>query len=190
MDLRVDQELVAAGLARELVNRVQRLRKKAGLQATDAGELCLARCPPACLSAGCLPPVRLGAAPCASLAALPASPDPLPLRSPPPPFPPPKPCQPPPPCAVHAYIELQPAPAGGPDLAAALSSQAAYVQESLGTPIQPASQRPAGEEELGREEHELGGDEGRAQFTLVLTRPGGGGGGAAALAQQLGQAGL
>lgn len=37
MDLRPDEELVAAGLAREVVNRVQRLRKKAGLQATDAG---------------------------------------------------------------------------------------------------------------------------------------------------------
>jgi hypothetical protein len=38
MDLRPDDELVAAGLAREVVNRVQRLRKKAGLQAGDAGE--------------------------------------------------------------------------------------------------------------------------------------------------------
>lgn len=37
MDLRSDEGLVAAGLAREVVNRVQRLRKKAGLQATDAG---------------------------------------------------------------------------------------------------------------------------------------------------------
>lgn len=38
MDLRPDEELVAAGLAREVVNRVQRLRKKAGLQAMDAGK--------------------------------------------------------------------------------------------------------------------------------------------------------
>jgi hypothetical protein len=37
MDLRPDDELVAAGLAREVVNRVQKLRKKAGLQPTDPG---------------------------------------------------------------------------------------------------------------------------------------------------------
>ncbi len=43
MDLRPDDELVAAGLAREVVNRVQRLRKKAGLQATDAGGWCTRR---------------------------------------------------------------------------------------------------------------------------------------------------
>ena len=35
MDLRVSDDLAAAGLAREVANRVQRLRKKAGLIATD-----------------------------------------------------------------------------------------------------------------------------------------------------------
>jgi hypothetical protein len=37
LDLRADEELLAAGLAREVVNRVQRLRKKAGLQPRDTG---------------------------------------------------------------------------------------------------------------------------------------------------------
>lgn len=88
------------------------------------------------------------------------------------------------------YIEVTAAPAGAPDLAAVLAAQAAYVQESLGVPILPSSQRPAEEgEELGREEHELAGEGGAAaQFTLVLTRPGGSG--AAAVAQQLQQQGL
>jgi len=36
--------LFLQGLAREVVNRVQRLRKKAGLQATDAGALCKCYC--------------------------------------------------------------------------------------------------------------------------------------------------
>ncbi|GAB4817754.1 hypothetical protein N2152v2_004800 [Parachlorella kessleri] len=39
MDLQPDQELLAAGAAREVVNRVQRLRKKAGLVATDTVEV-------------------------------------------------------------------------------------------------------------------------------------------------------
>ena len=37
LDLREEEGLLQAGLAREVVNRVQRLRKKAGLQAGDAG---------------------------------------------------------------------------------------------------------------------------------------------------------
>ncbi|KAI7845602.1 hypothetical protein COHA_000889 [Chlorella ohadii] len=132
MDLRPDQELLAAGLAREVVNRVQRLRKKAGLQATDA---------------------------------------------------------------VSVYIDLKPAAEGSAalDLTAVLASQDGYVRESLGTSILPASQRPAAEEELAREDHELGGEDGRAEFTLLLSRPagsGGSGGAAAALAQQLQQQAL
>lgn len=39
LDLRVDEELIEAGLAREVVNRFQRLRKKAGLTVTDVVEL-------------------------------------------------------------------------------------------------------------------------------------------------------
>ena len=35
LDLGTDDSLVEAGLAREVVNRVQKLRKKAGLVATD-----------------------------------------------------------------------------------------------------------------------------------------------------------
>lgn len=35
LDLGTDESLVEAGLAREVVNRVQKLRKKAGLVATD-----------------------------------------------------------------------------------------------------------------------------------------------------------
>jgi isoleucyl-tRNA synthetase len=35
LDIQVHPELVGEGLARELINRVQKLRKKAGLQATD-----------------------------------------------------------------------------------------------------------------------------------------------------------
>lgn len=97
--------------------------------------------------------------------------------------------------AVHVYIELAAAAAapGAPDVAAALASQAGYVRESLGVAILPASQRPAEEgEELGREQHELGGEEGKAEFTLVLTRPAGGGssGGAVSLAGQLQQQAL
>ncbi|KAL4432409.1 hypothetical protein ABPG77_001708 [Micractinium sp. CCAP 211/92] len=130
MDLRPDDELVAAGLAREVVNRVQRLRKKAGLQATDA---------------------------------------------------------------VAVYIDVKPAAAGAPDVAAALASQEEYVRSSLGVPIQPASQQPADEAVLGSEEHSLGGEEGKAEFTLVLARPGSSGsgsGGAAAAATALQQAQL
>ncbi|PRW58449.1 isoleucine--tRNA cytoplasmic isoform B [Chlorella sorokiniana] len=132
MDLRPDEELLAAGLAREVVNRVQRLRKKAGLQATDA---------------------------------------------------------------VSVYIDLKPAAEGSAalDLTAVLTSQEGYVRESLGVPILPASQRPAEEEELAQEDHELGGEDGRAEFTLLLARPAGSGGssgGAAALAQQLQQQAL
>ena len=36
LELEVDAELIEAGLAREVVNRVQKLRKKAGLQTGDA----------------------------------------------------------------------------------------------------------------------------------------------------------
>ena len=39
LDLRRDDSLVSAGLARELVNRVQRLRKAAGLVVTDTVEI-------------------------------------------------------------------------------------------------------------------------------------------------------
>ncbi|KAI8462538.1 MAG: hypothetical protein J3K34DRAFT_182080 [Monoraphidium minutum] len=39
LDLRSDPSLIEAGMARELVNRFQRLRKKAGLTVTDAVEL-------------------------------------------------------------------------------------------------------------------------------------------------------
>eukprot|EP00899_Mesostigma_viride_P008929 jgi/Mesvir1/18037/Mv09357-RA.2 len=39
LDLRVDTELMDAGVARELVNRVQKLRKKTELQATDLVEI-------------------------------------------------------------------------------------------------------------------------------------------------------
>lgn len=99
--------------------------------------------------------------------------------------------------AVHVYIAIKAAAAGSgsggaPDLAAVLSSQAAYVRESLGVDILPASQQPAEEVEVGREEHELGGEEARTEFTLVLTRPVGdsGSGGAAALARQLQQQAL
>lgn len=35
LDLGTDESLVEAGLAREVVNRVQKLRKKAGLVASD-----------------------------------------------------------------------------------------------------------------------------------------------------------
>ena len=35
LDIQIHPELVGEGLARELINRVQKLRKKAGLQATD-----------------------------------------------------------------------------------------------------------------------------------------------------------
>lgn len=95
------------------------------------------------------------------------------------------------------YIDVKPAAAGAPDLAAALSSQEEYVRSSLGVPIQPASQQPAEEAVLGSEEHSLGGDDGKAEFTLVLTRPGSGSGasgsssgGAAAAAAALQQAQL
>jgi isoleucyl-tRNA synthetase len=39
LDLRRDDSLVSAGLARELVNRVQKLRKSAGLVVTDEVEV-------------------------------------------------------------------------------------------------------------------------------------------------------
>ena len=92
---------------------------------------------------------------------------------------------------MHVYIDIR--AGGSPDLAGVLSSQEAYVRESLGVPLQPAAAAPAGEAELAREEHELGGEEGKAEFTLLLTRPagsggsGGGGGAADALAAQLRQ---
>ena len=41
LDLGTDESLVEAGLAREVVNRVQKLRKKAGLMATDVVEVYL-----------------------------------------------------------------------------------------------------------------------------------------------------
>lgn len=39
LDIQIHPELVGEGLARELINRVQKLRKKAGLQATDDVEV-------------------------------------------------------------------------------------------------------------------------------------------------------
>ena len=39
LDLRRDDSLISAGLARELVNRVQKLRKSAGLVVTDEVEV-------------------------------------------------------------------------------------------------------------------------------------------------------
>ena len=39
LDAELNQELIAEGIARELVNRVQRLRKDAGLEITDRIEL-------------------------------------------------------------------------------------------------------------------------------------------------------
>ncbi|KAI3433769.1 hypothetical protein D9Q98_003575 [Chlorella vulgaris] len=119
MDLRPDDELVAAGLAREVVNRVQKLRKKAGLQPTDP---------------------------------------------------------------VNIWVDFKAAPAGAPDVAAALASQAGYVRDALGCPIQPCAQQPAEEEVLDSEDHALGGDEAKAEFKLCLTRPAGGGKPAAAAA--------
>ena len=41
LDLGTDESLVEAGLAREVVNRVQKLRKKAGLVATDVVDVFL-----------------------------------------------------------------------------------------------------------------------------------------------------
>lgn len=41
LDLGTDDSLVEAGLAREVVNRVQKLRKKAGLVATDVVDVYL-----------------------------------------------------------------------------------------------------------------------------------------------------
>jgi hypothetical protein len=85
--------------------------------------------------------------------------------------------------AVNVYIAIKAAAAadgsssGGEsaalDLSAVLASQAAYLRESLGVPVLPASQQPAEEAVLDSEEHELGGQEGgaKAEFTLLLTRP-------------------
>ncbi|KAH9303151.1 hypothetical protein KI387_014734, partial [Taxus chinensis] len=39
LDLRPDETLFEAGVAREIVNRVQKLRKKAGLEPTDSVEI-------------------------------------------------------------------------------------------------------------------------------------------------------
>ena len=41
LDLGTDESLVEAGLAREVVNRVQKLRKKAGLVASDVVDVFL-----------------------------------------------------------------------------------------------------------------------------------------------------
>jgi isoleucyl-tRNA synthetase len=41
LDPALDEELLAEGLARELVNRIQRLRKDAGLEITDRIELAI-----------------------------------------------------------------------------------------------------------------------------------------------------
>jgi hypothetical protein len=182
MDLRPDDELVAAGLAREVVNRVQRLRKKAGLHAGDAGEwrrqaagggqralptgrrgsgcACVCICAPA--SGSCFSRQLF-------LALNPALPAHL-HRIPPVP-------------AVNVYIAIKAAAAADSsssssgesalDLSAVLASQAGYLRESLGVPVLPASQQPAEEAMLDSEEHELGGQEGgpKAEFTLLLTRP-------------------
>lgn len=59
-------------------------------------------------------------------------------------------------------------------MAAALASQAGYVRDALGCPIQPCAQQPAEEEVLDSEDHALGGDEAKAEFKLCLTRPAGG----------------
>lgn len=87
---------------------------------------------------------------------------------------------------MNVWIEHGAAAAGAPDVAAALAGQAAYVQDALGVPIQPAAQQPAAEEVLATEEHSLGGAAAAAEFTLRLTRPAGNGvaGAAAALQQQ------
>ena len=41
LDTEVHEELLGEWLAREVINRIQKLRKKAGLQATDNVEVCL-----------------------------------------------------------------------------------------------------------------------------------------------------
>ena len=105
--------------------------------------------------------------------------------------------------AVNVYIAIKAAAAadgsssGGEsaalDLSAVLASQAAYLRESLGVPVLPASQQPAEEAVLDSEEHELGGQEGgpKAEFTLLLTRPATAAGGAAdGVARQLQQQAL
>jgi Domain of unknown function (DUF5915) len=69
LDLRRDDSLVSAGLARELVNRVQKLRKAAGLVVTDEVEV-FYRTEGACSCALCtlpheLPPLGTACADCA-----------------------------------------------------------------------------------------------------------------------------
>ena len=69
--------------------------------------------------------------------------------------------------------------------AAVLAGQEGYLREALGVPVLPASQQPAAEEVLGSEEHSLGGEEAKAEFTLTLTRPSGSGGAVDAAAAAL-----
>lgn len=62
LDLRVGQEQLEMGLAREVVNRVQKLRKHAGLVATDVVQVgCLTSSSNLCSSSRmCLPLASLG----------------------------------------------------------------------------------------------------------------------------------
>ena len=77
--------------------------------------------------------------------------------------------------AVSVFIDIAAAADGAPDLAAALSSQQAYIQDVLGdAAMQPASQLPATATVLESEAYALAGGSGeegaKAEFTLLLTR--------------------
>ncbi|KAG1672606.1 hypothetical protein FOA52_002086 [Chlamydomonas sp. UWO 241] len=106
LNLEVDKELAAAGVAREVVNRFQKLRKKAGLQVADQ---------------------------------------------------------------VEAFIEV---PAGSA-LHSTLAPHTAYLRESLGRPLMPASCKPRGAVVIASEATTVGSEEDdtAASFTAVLCVP-------------------
>ncbi|GBF99525.1 hypothetical protein Rsub_11959 [Raphidocelis subcapitata] len=150
LDLRSDPGLIEAGMARELVNRFQRLRKKAGLAPTDAVELYYEQLPSSSSAASFFAAGREadldgggksggggGGGEGAEAAAA---------------------------VSVSALVERQ----------------RGYLREALGAPPAPLAEKPEGSAVIAREETTIGGEQGAAFAAVLAAPAGSGTAAAAA----------
>ena len=142
LDLRSDPALIEAGMARELVNRYQRLRKKAGLTVTDAVELYFEQLP-ASASVASLASVSAAGGAAADGGGSGGN---------------------------GGGGEGGEAAAAALSVAALVERQADYLKESLGLLPRPLAGKPPASAVLAREETNIGGEQG-AVFAAVLAAP-------------------